>query len=164
MPLELGLGRATHVFQAVSHHFPIDVSEECIDVLGSGCPVIHLVGVLEHVHGQQGKGRRGTVGVVCQPVVFHSVAVDVPTQQDPPGATSQPGSDATEFGLPIVEAPEGLRDRLALLRPGLSVSAQVSEVGLVVRYRSCADQVLPLQIVVDVRRQVLVGTGFGELL
>jgi serine/threonine protein kinase len=51
---------------------PLNVREKRVDVFGGGCAVVDLVGVLVHVHHENGVRVRWGRGVVCHPVVLRA--------------------------------------------------------------------------------------------
>src|SRR5438132_8583057 len=109
--------------QPCAHRLPLQILKKRIDVLARGSAVVHLVGVLVHVHDENRQCRGRTVSVIGHPVVLELPRVQVEAQHDPAGSATEPRADPPELGLLGVEAAEGLCDRLALTIAGLAAAA-----------------------------------------
>src|SRR5688572_20858144 len=63
-----------------SHCLPLNIPKKRINVFGSGCTVVHLVGMLVHVHDQDWKGGGRSMRVIGHPVVLQLPRVRVEAQ------------------------------------------------------------------------------------
>src|SRR5712691_4797990 len=90
--------------------------------------------------------------------------MNVVSEHDPPGSAAESETDPTKFGFPSVVSAERVGQRASYRGIRLAVPAEVVEVELVQHDGTRAHQMLTLQVVVDVRRRVLVLQSLSELL
>src|SRR5205823_12430275 len=93
-----------------------------------------------------------TVQVIPEPVVLYQPGVNVVSEHDPPGSAAKSQTDPTEFAFPGVVSAKRVEKCASRGGIRLAVPAEVVEVELVQHNGTRAQQMLPLQVVVDVRR------------
>src|SRR5262245_26063782 len=82
------------------HLVPENVREERIDVLRRSGAVVHLVGVLVHVHHQERHSIGGVLRVVARPAGAQVCGVHVELEDHPAAAAAKTRTGRTELLLP----------------------------------------------------------------
>src|SRR5215467_1669938 len=123
--------------QARIHFVPIDVSEECVDILRRRCAIVHLVRMLIHVQDEQRLSKGNRLRVIAGPIGAQLSSLKIVIEKGPPTASAQAHPSRSKQLLPPTEASALSGEALFDATTRLPISAQIAEVVLVQNHGVC---------------------------